>query len=289
MTVYLALLFATVFGTILLAGQLYLRRGVDASTGDMHGQTGVSSILSGLGRLIHRPGTRSDGLRKLLFRAGYRAPADLTAFHGVQVVAAAAASLLCWYLLSLNSSDDLLLAVVSGAGFGFLTPSRVLEYQVRARAQRIRASVPAALELMVLALEAGQNIDQAMYDTAMSLRAVYPDLSSEFLFCNLEMRAGTSRTESLRRLAERCGEEEVKKVAGILIDGERFGTSLGPALRTHSKYLRTRMRQTAQETARKLSVKLVIPVFFLIFPSVMVVTLGPAYLQMRNFLGDFLK
>lgn len=289
MTIYLALMFATVFGTIVLAGQLYLRRAAEVSAGEAAPAGGVSSLLSGLGRLIHRPGTRSDGLRKLLFRAGYRAPSDLMAFHGVQVVAAVAASLLCWYLLSLSGSGDALLAIISGAGFGFLMPSRVLEYQVRARAARIRSSVPAALELMVLALEAGQNIDQAMYDTAVSLRGVYPDLSSEFVFCNLEMRAGTSRTESLRRLAERCGEEEVKKVAGILIDGERFGTSLGPALRTHSRYLRTRMRQTAQETARKLSVKLVIPVFFLIFPSVMVVTLGPAYLQMRNFLGGFLK
>jgi tight adherence protein C len=142
---------------------------------------------------------------------------------------------------------------------------------------------------MVLALEAGQTIDQAMNDTAVSLRTVYPDLSSEFLFCNLELQAGTGRTEALRRLAGRCGEEEVKKVAAILIDGERFGTSLGPALRTHARFLRTRMRQSAQERARKLSVKLVLPVFFLIFPTVMVVTLGPAYLQLRGFLGSLLN
>jgi tight adherence protein C len=143
--------------------------------------------------------------------------------------------------------------------------------------------------LAVLALEAGQSLDQALHDTAVGLRRVYPDLSSELLFCILEMRAGTSRTDSLRRLAERCGEEEVKRVAAILIDGERFGTSLGPALHTHARFLRTRMRQRAQEAARGLSVKLVVPVFFLIFPSVMLVTLGPAYFHMQEFFSGFLK
>jgi tight adherence protein C len=289
MTLHLLLLFATVFGAILVVGQLYLRRGVEVASTPQPGSGVVTLVLSGLGRLIHRPGSHSDGLRKLLFRAGYRAHSDLMVFHGIQAAGAIAAALFCGYLLSTVGPEGSSLAMLAGAGFGFLAPSRVLHYQVRARARRIRSSVPAALELMVLALEAGQTIDQAMNDTAVSLRTVYPDLSSEFLFCNLELQAGTGRTEALRRLAGRCGEEEVKKVAAILIDGERFGTSLGPALRTHARFLRTRMRQSAQERARKLSVKLVLPVFFLIFPTVMVVTLGPAYLQLRGFLGSLLN
>ena len=103
------------------------------------------------------------------------------------------------------------------------------------------------------------------------------------------MRAGTPRGEALRRMAERCGEDEIRKLVGVLVDGERFGTSLGPALRGHAHYLRIRMRHKAQEASRKLTVKLVIPVFFLIFPSVLLVTLGPAYLQLRQFLDALLK
>ncbi len=281
--------FLVVMATILIAGQVYLR--ARAHAGEIHGHHAppnpFGGFLARLGRLVHRPGTRSDDLRKQLFRAGYRAPSDLSAFHGVQLVTAAALALLL-VALSPGAAQDSLLLVAAGAGFGFLVPQRVLRYQVKSRTARIRSAVPAALDLLVLALEAGQTMDQALYDTATALHRVYPDLSSELVFCNLEMRAGTSRTDSLRRLAERCGEEEVKKFSGVLIDGERFGTSLGPALRTHTRFLRTRTRQSAQGAARKLSVKLVIPVFFLIFPSVMLVTLGPAYLQLQRFLGDFL-
>ena len=142
---------------------------------------------------------------------------------------------------------------------------------------------------MVLTLEAGQTIDQGILEAARSVGRVYPDLASELTFCSLEMRAGTPRGEALRRMGERCGEEEIRKLVAVLVDGERFGTSLGPALRSHAHYLRTRMRHKAQESARKLGVKLVMPVFFLIFPSVLLVTLGPAYLQLTLFLDTLVK
>jgi len=168
-------------------------------------------------------------------------------------------------------------------------PQRILNYLVKHRAGEIRRALPSALDLMVLATEAGQSLEQAMFDTSQALRQTYPDLSAELHFCHLEMRAGSPRLEAMYRLGERSGEEELRRLCAVLIDGERFGTPLGPALRVHARYLRTRMRQQAQESARKLSVKLVFPVFFLIFPSVMLVTLGPAYLQLEKFFGDFLK
>jgi tight adherence protein C len=178
---------------------------------------------------------------------------------------------------------------VAAAGFGFLLPSRILEYVVHRRMRRLRSALPPCLDLLVLALEAGQPLEQAMQDTAQALRGAFPELSSELVFCSLEIRAGTSRLEALHRLGERSGEDELRRIAAVLVDGERFGTSLGPALRSHAHYLRGRMRQRAQEQARKLTVKLVLPVFFLIFPSVLLVTLGPAYLQLRHFLDDLLK
>jgi tight adherence protein C len=291
---------AAFFGFTMLAvagaGYVFLRFGSAHGDRDGAGEIGswqelAGSALFALGRWNSKPGARSDSLRKQLFRAGYRNASSVQVFCGFQLVLAMFVALAtAWVVSSMKGNLlEALLPAICGAGVGFLVPARVLEYQVRARAGRLRQAVPPALDLLLLALEAGQGLDQAMSDTAASLRGVFPDLGSELMFTHLEMRAGKSKSEALRHLAERSGEEELRKLALLLLDGERFGTSLGPALRTHGKYLRTRLRQLAQEAARKLTVKLVLPVFFLIFPSVMLVTLGPAYLQMRQFLDSFLK
>ena len=126
-------------------------------------------------------------------------------------------------------------------------------------------------------------------DTSLELRQSHPDLSEELAQVNLELRAGKSRADALHQLGARSRDPELKKLAGLLIDSDRFGTTLGPALRIHAKYLRTRMRQQAQEAARKVSVKLIFPVFFLIFPSVLLVTLGPAVLHMTKQFAEMIK
>lgn len=304
------LIVAAFFTFVLLAvaggGYLVLRwRTADATAGappererligDPEPEESTSSALTGflgaLGDFMPARGKEGERLRKELFRAGYRDPSALAVFSGVRIATAgllAFAGMWAGGLVS-GGASNALLAAVCGAGFGFLLPPRVVEFLVKARAARIRTAVAPALDLLTLAIEAGQSLDSAMLDTARSLRRVYPDLCAEFLFCHLEMRAGKSRYEALEHLAQRSGESELAKLAALLIDGERFGTSLGPALRTHSKYLRTHMRFAAQEKARKLTVKLVMPVFFLIFPSVLLVTLGPAYLQMQKFFDDFMR
>ncbi len=293
MTGILAAFFATVACLVVAVGMAFLRFRPVGPDEPLPGAASARlpkayEVLVMLGQFVWRSTGRSESLRKLLFRAGYRSPQALNAFHGVQFLTALAFAAAIG-VLGAKSGQGPILPALAGAGLGFFVPSRVLEWQFRARSLRIRSAVAPALDLIVLALEAGQSVDQALHDTALGLRRVYPDLSSELLFCNLEMRAGTRRTDSLRRLAQRCGEDEVKRMAAILIDGERFGTALGPALHTHARFLRTRMRQRAQEAARGLSVKLVFPVFFLIFPSVMLVTLGPAYFQMEKFFSSFLR
>jgi tight adherence protein C len=291
--------FATVVFATTGGGLLYLRiwsrvpasPEVQAPFTKQVGQEVAARALSRLGSFLVRPGIKSDALRKRLFRAGYRSPSALEIFSGVQIVMATILAVATGWIAS-GARDSLgaaMLPAICAAGFGFFLPARLLDYQVRTRARRIRQAVPASLDLLVLALESGQSLDQAMYDTSLSLRKVFPELCSELLFTHLEMRAGKSKQEALHHLADRSGEEEMRKLALLLIDGERFGTSLGPALRSHARYLRRRMRQTAQEAARKLTVKMVLPVFFLIFPSVLLVTLGPAYLQMREFLNSFVK
>ena len=174
-------------------------------------------------------------------------------------------------------------------GLGFLLPDRVLDSRVRARAQRLRSAIPAALDLMVLAMEAGQSLDQSLADVSRGLKRTHPDLSAEFAQLYLELRTGSTRADSFRHLGARNKEPELRKLANLLIDSDRYGASIGPALRSHAKYLRTRFRQQAQERARKVGVKLIFPVFFLIFPSVLLVTLGPACMMMYQQLGNMLK
>jgi tight adherence protein C len=170
--------------------------------------------------------------------------------------------------------------MICGLGIGFLLPDRVLSSRVQARAQRLRSAIPPALDLMVLAMEAGQAIDQSVADASRGLKRTHPDLSAEFALLYMELRTGGTRADAFRGLASRNKEPELRKLSNLLIDSDRFGVSIGPALRTHSKYLRTRFRQQAQEKARKVGVKLIFPVFFLIFPSVLLVTLGPACIMM---------
>jgi hypothetical protein len=184
---------------------------------------------------------KDDGLRSLLFRAGYRSPSSVAMFHGVQLAAGITLALVCDWIVLLQGSGagSLLIPAFCGLGFGYLIPKRFLEWQVKSRAHRLRSALPPALDLIVLALEAGQTIDHGIIEAARSSGRVYPDLSSELTFCSLEMRAGTPRGEALRRMGERCGEEEIRKLVTVLVDSERFGSSLGPALRSHAHYLRT--------------------------------------------------
>jgi len=141
---------------------------------------------------------------------------------------------------------------------------------------------------MVLAMEAGQSLDQSLADTSRGLKRTHPDLSAELAQLYLELRTGSSRADSFRALGVRNKDPELRKLANLLIDSDRYGSNIGPALRSHAKYLRTRFRQQAQEKARKVGVKLIFPVFFLIFPSVLLVTLGPACMMMYQQLNSLL-
>jgi tight adherence protein C len=141
---------------------------------------------------------------------------------------------------------------------------------------------------MVLAMEAGQALDQSIADTSRGLKRTHPDLSAEFAQLYLELRTGGVRADSFRAMAARNKEPELRRFANLLVDSDRFGVSIGPALRTHAKHLRTRFRQQAQEKARKVGVKLIFPVFFLIFPSVLLVTLGPACIMMMQQLKNLM-
>ena len=254
-------------------------------------RTFLAQAFQRVGESVPAANAIANPMRNLLVSAGYRSPAAVPVFHGIRSAAAMLLAVAAALFSLLKGVDFFagLIAAACAAGFGFQLPEFVLKRRIAARRRRIRRAIPAALDLLVLSIEAGQALNQAVVDTSSELRTAHPDLSAELWQVHLELRAGKSRTESLHELGARSGDPELRKLSKLLVDSERFGTSLGPALRTHAKYLRTRMRQQAQEAARKVTVKLIFPVFFLIFPSVLLVTLGPAVLHMMKSFEDFVK
>ena len=241
-------------------------------------------LLREIGRHWTPKTTARNHTERRLRTAGFRHPRAIETLQGIKMMAAALAALGVAAAAGLNGHDlkGMVIAAICAGGFVSMLPDRFLEYRARTRSFAIRRGLPPALDLIVLGLEAGQTLDQSLSEASRELRDAYPELSSELAIVPLEMRAGYPRAQVLTNLARRNEEPELTKLVNLLADSDRFGTSLAPALRTHARYMRTRRRQTAQEQARKTTVKLIFPVFFLIFPSVLVVTLGPAVISLYS-------
>jgi len=293
-------LFAFVLTAVTLAGWVYQRLteqpGVEGPTKPAADRlanvpSAVANLFQSIGENFPAAKNEQNPYRVRLAAAGYRWPSALPIFYGIKVGSALFfAGLIGTAALVYRGQPSLMpLPMLCGLGIGFLLPDRVLTARIRARTQRLRSAIPAALDMMVLAMEAGQSIDQSVADTSRGLKRTHPDLSGELAQLFLELRTGSGRADSFRAMAARNKEPELRKLSHLLIDSDRYGASIGPALRSHAKYLRTRFRQQAQERARRVGVKLIFPVFFLIFPSVLLVTLGPACMMMYQQLSNMLK
>jgi tight adherence protein C len=160
---------------------------------------------------------------------------------------------------------------------------------VTARHERLRFGLPDALDLMVISVEAGLGLDQAIQYVGKELAITHKDISEELALVNLEMRAGKRRPDALHNLADRTGEPELRKLVAILVQTDKFGTSIADSLRTHSDFMRVRRRQEAEERAGKVGVKLVFPIFFLILPAMLIVAAGPGLLQIFKYLFPMMK
>jgi tight adherence protein C len=156
-----------------------------------------------------------------------------------------------------------------------MAPMQYVMLRIRRRQRAIARGLPNALDLMVVCVESGLGIDQTTLQVAKELQSAHPEICSEFTVMNLELRAGIRRADALHNLADRTGVEDVKKLVAVLVQTDRFGTSIAQCLRGHADYLRTMARQKAEERASKLAVKLVFPIFFCVLPSLFVVTIGP--------------
>jgi tight adherence protein C len=214
--------------------------------------------------------------RAWLIQAGYREPRHLTIYTGSRVFGAFLGAAIVVAISGFNS----LFLLVGVAAFGFFIPRFVLKRLIRNRQQRIRLGLPDALDLTVICVEAGLGLDQAMLRVGEDLHHAHPELSNELHLVNLEMRAGKPRTEALKNLVDRTGVDDIRALVGTLIQTDRFGTSIAQGLRVHSDSLRTERRQRAEEQAAKTTIKMVLPLVLFILPSIIFVTLGPAFIQL---------
>ena len=150
------------------------------------------------------------------------------------------------------------------------------------RQKQIQRGLANSLDLMVVCVESGLGLDQAIMQVAKELEHAHPEISEELAIVNLELKAGKRRVEALRNLADRTAVDDLKKLVAVLIQADRFGTGVAQSLRAHSDYMRVQARQVAEEKAAKLGVKLVFPIFFCILPSLFVVTVGPVVMKIMR-------
>jgi tight adherence protein C len=251
----------------------------------------VVSLLHQIGSKVPTSETDVAALKMDLVRGGFRGENALHVFYGLRIVATLVMLFFCVMLEAKMPPNPVmkLALMASGVGAGWILPRFVLEKKVAKRQEELRLSLPDALDLMVVSIEAGLGLDQAIQHVAKELSVSHPQLSEEMSLVTLEMRAGKRRSEALRNFAERTGESEFRKLVAILIQNDRFGTSMGESLRTHSDFMRTRRRQEAEERAGKVGVKLVFPIFFFILPSMLVVAAGPGILQIFKYLFPMMK
>jgi tight adherence protein C len=247
--------------------------------------------VEALGRLTPLSPQDAQSARRILIAAGYRSDNAVAALYGIKVLLSLVLGVLAIVFRTSLTINPILRVVlpVAGFGMGYWLPGFLLERQVGKRQERLRLSLPDALDLLVVSVEAGLGLDQAMQNVGRELSLSHPELSEELGLVTLEMRAGKRRAEALRNLGQRTGEAELRKLTAILIQSDRFGTSMAEALRTHSDFMRVRRRQLAEEKAAKIGVKLVFPIFFFILPSMLVVAAGPGILQVFKYLFPMMK
>lgn len=251
----------------------------------------VVSLLQQLGSRVPSSETEMATMKMDLIRAGYRGENAVAVFYGVRIVCTLLMLFLSIMLESKMPPNPVMKLglMASSIGAGWVLPRFMLEKKVAKRQEVLRLSLPDALDLMVVSIEAGLGLDQAIQHVAKELAVSHPQLSEEMSLVTLEMRAGKRRSEALRNFSERTGEAEFRKLVAILIQNDRFGTSMGESLRTHSDFMRSRRRQDAEERAGKVGVKLVFPIFFCILPSMLVVAAGPGILQIFKYLFPMMR
>src|SRR5499427_6953311 len=292
MGVVVALFYALSPGEVSIAARLTRIAGLGAPAAEEtkfaeRQKERVRDTLANVGKLLPPPSTeKSTRTQLLMIRAGYRSSEALMAMRGVKLIFPVALLAAVYFTGAYRANAFLIPAFA--LGFGYLLPDMWLTWRVKSRQNKIRKALPDALDLLVICVEAGLGLDQALMKVSQDMRISHSNLSEELQLVNMEMRIGKTRIDALRELGRRTGLDDIKALVAMLIQTERFGTSIAQSLRVYSDDMRLKRRQRAEEMSAKTSVKMVPPLVFFIFPALMVVILGPAVITLiRQFLPAF--
>jgi tight adherence protein C len=233
-----------------------------------------------------QPKTEADvgKLRSKLNHAGFRGETSPSIFLGLKAICLAvgfvAGGGTMWF--TKGATTEALMWTIGIAGIAFYLPDVILWFMKRSRQDNIFFGLPDALDLMVVCVEAGLGLDQAMRKVSEEMKKTYAVIAEEFGLSNLQLQMGRSRNEVLHELGARTGVDDLRALAAILIQADKFGSSVAQALRVQSDSMRTRRRQMAEEKAAKTAVKLIFPLVLFIFPAIFIVLVGPAAITMIN-------
>lgn len=263
----------------------------DAASRRSRTRTRVRDLLTYLGERVESPKRDWGPTRTRLVHAGFRQPSALPLFLGARV---AAAGLLYFYGVfgalawEVSGAGAIYLGLL-GAAFGWVIPNFLLSSRLSKRQKTIQKVLPDAVDLLVICVEAGLALNQAFQRVALEMRHAGDLLTLEIAQMNLEIRAGTPREQAMVAMADRTGVADLRSLVTMLVQTERFGTSIADALRVHSETMRVTRQQRAEEAAAKTTIKMVFPLALCIFPSMMVVILGPALIQILGVFGSLLE
>jgi tight adherence protein C len=247
----------------------------------------AQKIASPLNKLLPPSATEARKLQKQLMHAGFRSPEAPIIYRGLQLGAMAGFPLFVAGVCALMAKPlgDAFVYIIIAFIAGFFLPRFFLSRVTKNRQRDLRWGLADALDLMVVSVEAGLGLNAAMMKVASELRDVHPPIAIEFELANLEIRVGRERDEALRNLAERTGVDDLRSLVAMLIQTDKFGTSIAKGLRVFSDGLRTKRRQRAEQEAQKAAVKLLFPLACFLFPTLFIAILGPAALNLMDVLA----
>ncbi|HWR13551.1 MAG TPA: type II secretion system F family protein [Terriglobales bacterium] len=234
----------------------------------------VEQLVIGIGKFLPSSPQQDSRTARMMARAGYRKPESVLLMRGIKVLFPVGLASAVYFTGVYHFNP--MLVVMFTLVLGYLVPEFWLSRRINRRKTKLRRALPDALDLLVICVEAGLGIDQGMLRVAEELRVSHPELSDELHLTNMEVRVGKTRLDALRALGTRTGVDDIKALVAMLVQTDRFGTSVAQSLRVHSDDMRLKRRQRAEEMAAKTTVKMVPPLVFFIFPALMVVILGPA-------------